>query len=80
MRFEVTRLTSRSVRPSLPEVFPKPLPQVSVNYVERPDIQDQVTSILFDPKRCFETCIVHGLGGSGKTQLVAYLLNKYYDR
>ncbi|KAG8824605.1 hypothetical protein FRC17_009068, partial [Serendipita sp. 399] len=52
-------------------VAPKPLLSVSRNYVRRPEINDLLTQHLL-PKSSLERqprCILHGLGGGGKTQL-----------
>lgn len=54
-------------------IFPKPRPPVSRNYVGRPRIHNVLTEKLL-PSKAPERqprCILHGLGGSGKTQLAS---------
>ncbi|KAG8814992.1 hypothetical protein FRC17_000902, partial [Serendipita sp. 399] len=54
-------------------VAPKPLLSVSRNYVRRPEIDAFLTQYLLpsSPLERQPRCILHGLGGGGKTQLAS---------
>jgi len=62
--------------------LPKPIPPVSRNYVERPGIQDLLTETLLPSTvpKLQPRCILHGLAGSGKTQLASFWIEKNRDR
>lgn len=62
--------------------IPKPLPPVSKYYVERPRIQDILTEKLLPPglPQRQRFCVLHGLAGSGKTQLAVSWVNKNKER
>ncbi|PVF91312.1 hypothetical protein CPB86DRAFT_820593, partial [Serendipita vermifera] len=63
-------------------VLSKPLLAVSRNYVRRPHIEDFITEKLLhsDSSRLQPRCILHGLGGSGKTQAALYWINANKDK
>ncbi|CCA76343.1 related to kinesin light chain, partial [Serendipita indica DSM 11827] len=50
---------------------PKLLPPLSISYIERPKLQSLITQKLLHHGNVWRQprCILHGLGGSGKTQL-----------
>ena len=58
---------------------PKALPPVSRSYVERREIQVNMTLNLLPTgeKRHQPRCILHGMGGAGKTQLAANWIKEY---
>lgn len=66
--------------PSIPSItLPKPLPPVSRNYTARKDIQSKMTLKLLpsigghhQPR-----CILHGMGGTGKTQLSTHWIREH---
>ena len=63
-------------------VLPKPRPPVSRNYVERPEIQSILTRNLLpsSPPEQQPRCVLHGLAGSGKTQLASFWIEKNQKR
>ncbi|PVF91573.1 hypothetical protein CPB86DRAFT_802724 [Serendipita vermifera] len=63
-------------------VLSKPLLAVSRNYVRRPHIEDFITEKLLSPdsSRLQPRCILHGLGGSGKTQAALYWIDTNKDK
>ncbi|PVF97304.1 hypothetical protein CPB86DRAFT_707261 [Serendipita vermifera] len=63
-------------------VLSKPLLPVSRNYVHRPHIEDFLTEKLLspDPSRLQPRCILHGLGGSGKTQVALHWIGLNKDK
>ncbi|KAG8812641.1 hypothetical protein FRC17_001922, partial [Serendipita sp. 399] len=54
-------------------VLPKPLISVSRNYIRRPHIEEFITQNLLPsiPAKHQPRCILHGLGGGGKTQVAS---------
>ncbi|KAG9029304.1 hypothetical protein FS842_004595, partial [Serendipita sp. 407] len=68
--------------PSSQIVLPKPNIPVSRNYVQRQYIYDLITEKLL-PLLLTEhqpRCILHGLGGGGKTQIASFWIEKHKDR
>jgi hypothetical protein len=67
--------------PTQNTVLPKPRPPVSRNYIERPQIQTILTRNLLPSStpKLQPRCVLHGLAGSGKTQLASFWIemNKY---
>ncbi|CCA76214.1 related to tetratricopeptide repeat domain protein-Neosartorya fischeri [Serendipita indica DSM 11827] len=63
-------------------VLPKPRPAVSRNYVDRPRIQSLITQKLLpaEPVRHQPRCILHGIGGAGKTQLATNWIRENESR
>ncbi|PVF91289.1 hypothetical protein CPB86DRAFT_719725, partial [Serendipita vermifera] len=63
-------------------VLSKPLLAVSRNYVRRPHIEDFITKKLIpsEPSRLQPRCVLHGLGGSGKTQVALYWIDTNRDK
>ena len=63
-------------------VVSKTLPPVSRLYVERPEIQSRMTQLLLptDERRQQPRCILHGIGGAGKTQLATKWITDHEDR
>ncbi|PVF91601.1 hypothetical protein CPB86DRAFT_688035, partial [Serendipita vermifera] len=63
-------------------VLSKPLLAVSRNYVRRPHIENFITEKLIssDSSRLQPRCILHGLGGSGKTQAALYWIDANKDK
>ncbi|CCA76332.1 related to kinesin light chain, partial [Serendipita indica DSM 11827] len=62
--------------------LPKALPPMSMYYIDRPEIHSLITRILLldgRPKRQ-PRCILHGLGGAGKTQLATNWIQEYKSR
>ncbi|CAG7850953.1 SubName: Full=Related to tetratricopeptide repeat domain protein-Neosartorya fischeri {ECO:0000313/EMBL:CCA75073.1} [Serendipita indica DSM 11827] len=64
-------LANREDRSPNEVVLPKPSLTVSRNYIDRPRIQSLITQHLFPSSlvRRQPWCILHGIGGAGKTQL-----------
>ena len=60
----------------------KALPPVSRSYVERPEIQANMTFNLLPTgeQRRQPRCILHGMGGAGKTQLAANWMKEHEKR
>ncbi|CCA75680.1 related to tetratricopeptide repeat domain protein-Neosartorya fischeri, partial [Serendipita indica DSM 11827] len=60
-------------------VLPKPLPTVSRNFIEREEIHARISQRLLvtDEKRQQPRCILHGMGGSGKTQLAVNWIRRH---
>ena len=66
--------------PSAPDInLPKPLPPVSRSYIERRDIQASMSQKLLpsEGKRHQPRCILHGMGGAGKTQLATNWIREH---
>ncbi|PVF90833.1 hypothetical protein CPB86DRAFT_551855, partial [Serendipita vermifera] len=63
-------------------VLSKPLLAVSRNYVRRPHIEDFITEKLVssESSRLQPRCVLHGLGGSGKTQVALYWIDTNRDK
>ncbi|PVF97307.1 hypothetical protein CPB86DRAFT_707172 [Serendipita vermifera] len=63
-------------------ILSKPRLPVSRNYVERPHIQDFLTKKLLPshPPRVQPRCVLHGLGGSGKTQAASFWIEENKHR
>jgi hypothetical protein len=62
-------------------VLPKPRVPVSRNYVQRPHIQTFLTEKLLpsSPSGIQPRCILHGLAGSGKTQVASFWIEAFKD-
>ncbi|CCA77440.1 hypothetical protein PIIN_11417, partial [Serendipita indica DSM 11827] len=63
-------------------VQPKSLPPVSISYVERPVLQSLITQKLLPGSdvRHQRRCVLHGLGGAGKTQLATMWIRENHTR
>lgn len=63
------------------ELKSKDLP-VTINYIERKEIQSLMTQKLFPGRHTPHQprCILHGIGGAGKTQLAANWIREYGHR
>ncbi|PVF99568.1 hypothetical protein CPB86DRAFT_290098, partial [Serendipita vermifera] len=63
-------------------ILSKPLLAVSRNYIRRPHIEDFITKKLLpsDSSGIQPRCILHGLGGSGKTQAALYWIDTNKDK
>ncbi|PVF95828.1 TPR-like protein [Serendipita vermifera] len=75
-------ISTGEVRSFTRVLFPKPRLSVSRNYVERPELQEFLTRSLLPtsvPQRQ-PRCVLHGLGGSGKTQLASYWIEAHQER
>ncbi|KAG9052480.1 hypothetical protein FS842_009789 [Serendipita sp. 407] len=68
--------------PSSQIVLPKPRLPVSRNYVQRQYIYDFITEKLLPlmPTEHQPRCILHGLGGGGKTQVASCWIERHTDR
>ncbi|CCA76780.1 hypothetical protein PIIN_10767 [Serendipita indica DSM 11827] len=83
---DAVRATKQGVSTSSPKTnLPKPPPAVSRNYIERPEIQSRMAQLLLPSgeKRHQPRCILHGIGGAGKTQLAANWIRQHgksFDR
>ena len=57
-------------------------PPVSINYIERPGIQSLITQKLLGESRAKRQprCVLHGLGGVGKTQLATNWIEENENR
>ncbi|PVF91850.1 hypothetical protein CPB86DRAFT_830360 [Serendipita vermifera] len=62
------------VHPPSPPILPKPRIPVSRDYVRRPDIENFLTQelLLSSSPAVQPRCVLHGLGGSGKTQVASF--------
>ncbi|PVF91216.1 hypothetical protein CPB86DRAFT_719899, partial [Serendipita vermifera] len=62
--------------------LPKPRLPISRNYIQRPHIQNFLTEKLIssDPPEVQPRCILHGLGGSGKTQVASFWIEANKDK
>ncbi|KAG8779610.1 hypothetical protein FRC16_003375 [Serendipita sp. 398] len=65
--------------PSSQPISPKPCIPVSRNYIQRQSIQDFITEKLLSsiPPKHQPRCILHGLGGGGKTQLASFWIEEH---
>jgi hypothetical protein len=62
-------------------VLPKPRLPFSRNYVQRPHIQDFLTEKLLPSSPGIQPrCVLHGLAGSGKTQVASFWIEANKDR
>ncbi|KAG8771563.1 hypothetical protein FRC16_005900, partial [Serendipita sp. 398] len=68
--------------PTFQTVLPKPRIPVSRNYVHRPYIYDFITEKLLPlaPPEHQPRCILHGLGGAGKTQAGTFWIEQNKDK
>ncbi|KAG8846417.1 hypothetical protein FRB91_000834, partial [Serendipita sp. 411] len=69
-------------KPSSKMVLPKPRLPVSRNYVQRHYIYDFITEKLLPstPTEQQPRCILHGLGGGGKTQVASFWIERHKDK
>ena len=60
----------------------KARPPVSRSYIERPEIQSLIARNLLpgDGAQHQPRCILHGLGGAGKTQLATHWIREHESR
>ena len=73
---------SSSARPAGPHRYPYTALRPVANYVSRPHLHRQIKEQLHDKRRdATDTriLVVHGLGGSGKSQLVLNYVQEYRD-
>ncbi|PVF92961.1 hypothetical protein CPB86DRAFT_144260, partial [Serendipita vermifera] len=66
-----------------PHAFlPKPRLPISRNYIQRPHIQNFLTEKLLSsvPPEVQPRCVLHGLGGSGKTQVASFWIEANKDK
>jgi hypothetical protein len=62
-------------------ILPKPRPPFSRNYVQRSHIQDFLTKKLLPSNPEIQPrCVLHGLPGSGKTQVASFWIEANKDR
>jgi hypothetical protein len=63
-------------------ILPKPRLPISRHYVQRPHIQDLLTEKLLpsSPSGMQPRCVLHGLAGTGKTQLASWWIEANKDR
>ncbi|KAG8803083.1 hypothetical protein FRC17_006277, partial [Serendipita sp. 399] len=76
------RIAKGELSPIQQAVFPKPLLPVSRNYVQRPHIDNFITEKLLPqkPVTCQPWCVLHGLGGGGKTQVASSWIETHKQR
>ncbi|KAG8797716.1 hypothetical protein FRC16_008589, partial [Serendipita sp. 398] len=68
------------IPPSSHTVLPKPGIPVSRNYVQRQEIYDFLTEKLLPETPSHQRrCILHGLGGGGKTQAASFWIEEHKD-
>ncbi|CAG7850798.1 SubName: Full=Related to kinesin light chain {ECO:0000313/EMBL:CCA76343.1}; Flags: Fragment [Serendipita indica DSM 11827] len=70
-REDTCRSAARGESAAREVLRPKLLPPLSISYIERPKLQSLITQKLLHHGNVWRQprCILHGLGGSGKTQL-----------
>ncbi|PVF91851.1 hypothetical protein CPB86DRAFT_802509 [Serendipita vermifera] len=70
------------VQPPSHSILPKPRIPVSRDYVRRPDIENFLTQRLLPsiPPAVQPRCVLHGLGGSGKTQVASFWIEANKDK
>ncbi|KAG8825902.1 hypothetical protein FRC17_008465, partial [Serendipita sp. 399] len=68
--------------PALQIILPKPLISVSTNYVQRPHIERFLSEKLLPvhPTMHQRRCVIHGLGGGGKTQIASSWIEAHRNR
>lgn len=75
------RSAAKGESTSLGIIVPKPCPPVSRSYIERKEVQSLITEVLLPGGTQHQTrCILHGIGGSGKTQLATSWIRKNETR
>lgn len=73
------RIAAKGGLPSQKVMLPKPRPPVSRNYIERKSVQSLITQNLLPSREVQKQrwCVLHGLGGSGKTQLATNWIREH---
>ncbi len=71
-----------AVRPVAAVMPQKARPPVSRDYTERPEIQICVQNALFPTEKTRKQCrcVLHGLGGSGKSQIALFKISENEEK
>jgi hypothetical protein len=78
---QITAVETEGLHRPQHSVPPKPRPPVSRSYVERPQIQDVLTEYLLPLSLTQQPrCVLYSLGGSGKTQVASFWIEKNQHR